>query len=336
MKIKSLDLGAQPLLLAPMEDVTDLAFRRRCREFGASLVYTEFVSADALVRSIPSTMRKLTIDPAERPSVIQIYGRDAETMAEAAQRACEWEPDLLDLNFGCPVKRVAGKGAGAGLLRQIPLLLEITEAVIRAVDIPVTVKTRLGWDASEIVIGTLTRRLQEIGVAAVTIHGRTRSQMYTGKADWEPIRQVCEDPLVHIPIIGNGDVTTAEQAKQRFEENKVDAVMVGRGAIGRPWVFERMRRLLDKKPLPIHDYGWYLNILAEMVKESVARNGERGGIIHMRRHLAATPIFKGIPEFKQHRIALLRAETEAEVIDLLEQIPTRFDISGIDLSSPHI
>ena len=336
MKIGSIDLGAYPVLLAPMEDVTDAAYRRLCRRYGASMVYTEFVSADALIRNIDSTLRKMVISAEERPSVIQIYGRDADTMAEAARIAEDAHPDLLDINFGCPVKRVAGKGAGSGLLRNIPLLLEITRAVVNAVRIPVTVKTRLGWDTNDIVIDTLTEQLQDLGVAAVTIHGRTRSQMYRGEADWEPIRRVKSNPRAQIPIIGNGDVTTAEDARQRFSETGVDAIMIGRGAIGRPWMFERVRAVLDGTPIPQHEYLWYLNVIKEIVDESILKCGELRGILHIRRHLAMSPIFKGIPDFKSHRISMLRAETRDELFQLLDAIPSTFDLSCVDLNSPQI
>lgn len=333
MKIAHLDLGYRPVLLAPMEDVTDLPFRRRCREFGASMVYTEFVSADALIRNVNSTIKKMAIAPEERPAVIQLYGRDAETMAQAAQIAASFAPDLIDLNFGCPVKRVAGKGAGSGLLQDVPRLLEITHAVVKAVNIPVSVKTRLGWDCNNIIIEDLAERLQDQGIVALTIHGRTRSQMYKGSANWEPIQRVCANPKIQIPIIGNGDIITGTDTLQAFDNFGVDAVMIGRGAIGRPWVFEHIRAILDGKPAPTHPYKWYLSLFQNMVQESVERSGELGGILHMRRHLAATPIFKGIPDFRNHRIALLRATTINELLDLLWVIPEKFDLSELPLSS---
>ena len=237
MKIRNIDLGEKPLFLAPMEDVTDIGFRMLCKRFGAAMVYTEFVSAEALVRNIKSTINKLSIADSERPVGIQIYGRDVESMVEAAKIVEQVSPDVIDLNFGCPVKKVASKGAGSGMLRNIPLMLEITKEVVKAVKTPVTVKTRLGWDSENLIITTLAEQLQDCGIEALTIHGRTRAQMYTGNADWSLIKEVKDNPRIHIPIIGNGDITTAEEAKMAFERYGVDAVMVGRATVGRPWVF---------------------------------------------------------------------------------------------------
>lgn len=324
MKIGSIDLGERPVVLAPMEDVTDHPFRRMCRRMGAGMVYSEFVNADAIVRDIPSTMRKMRLFDDERPVAIQIYGRDAETMAEAARIAADAGPDLIDINFGCPVKKVAGKGAGSGLLRDVPRLLEITEAVVRAVSLPVTVKTRLGWDMNDLIITDLAPKLQDCGIAALTIHGRTRSQMYKGEADWSLIQEVKADPRITIPIIGNGDVTDGESARRRFEETGVDAVMVGRGAIGQPWVFEEIRAMRLGEPRPQHPHEWYLDCLKQLTEENIERIGdELRGIIHMRRHLAITPLLKGIPDFKQQRVAILRATTKAELFDLLDDAITR-------------
>ena len=241
MKIRNIDLGERPVVLAPMEDVTDIGFRMLCKRFGASMVYTEFVSAEALVRSIKSTVNKLTISDEERPVGIQIYGRDVESMVEAAKIVEQAHPDVIDLNFGCPVKKVAGKGAGAGMLKNIPLMLDITREVVKAVDTPVTVKTRLGWDMNSLIITDLAEQLQDCGIEALTIHGRTRSQMYTGEADWTPIGEVKNNPRIHIPIIGNGDITSPEEAKQAFDRYGVDAVMVGRATFGRPWICKEIR-----------------------------------------------------------------------------------------------
>ena len=248
MKIGNIDLGVQPILLAPMEDVTDIGFRQLCKRFGVSMVYTEFVSAEALVRSIQASLKKLTISETERPVGIQIYGRDVESMVEAAKIVEQAHPDVIDINFGCPVKKVASKGAGAGMLRNIPLLLEITREVVKAVRTPVTVKTRLGWDENNLIITELAEQLQDCGIQALTIHGRTRSQMYTGNADWTLIGEVKNNPRIHIPIIGNGDITTPQEAKQAFERFGVDAIMVGRAAFGQPWIFKEMRDYLDGKP----------------------------------------------------------------------------------------
>lgn len=320
MKIGKTDLGYRPLFLAPMEDVTDASFRLLAREFGASIVVTEFVNADAIIRSIPSTLRKMVVADEERPVAIQLYGRDATTMAEAAKVAEEARPELIDLNFGCPVKKVAGKGAGAGMLRDIPLMLEIIRSVVNAVELPVTVKTRLGWDSDHIIIEELAEQIQEAGAQALTIHGRTRSQMYKGEADWEPIARVKQNPNITIPIIGNGDVTSGEIALERFETTGVDAVMVGRGAIGQPWIFEEMRAVLDGKEVPQHPTEWYVEVLKRMLHESIAKcQNELKGILHFRRHLAITPLFKGIPDFKSHRVAMLRTNTEAESLQLIDQ-----------------
>lgn len=319
MKIGNIDLGVQPILLAPMEDVTDIGFRQLCKRFGVSMVYTEFVSAEALVRSIQASLNKLTISEIERPVGIQIYGRDVESMVEAAKIVEQAHPDVIDINFGCPVKKVAGKGAGAGMLRNVPLLLEITREVVKAVRTPVTVKTRLGWDENNLIITELAEQLQDCGIQALTIHGRTRSQMYTGNADWTLIGEVKNNPRIHIPIIGNGDITTPQEAKQAFERFGVDAVMVGRAAFGQPWIFKEMRDYLDGKPNDASlDINKKIDILEEQLHINVSRIDEYRGILHTRRHLAASPIFKGIPDFRQTRIAMLRASTVVELENILE------------------
>ena len=321
MKIGNLDFGQYPLFLAPMEDVTDESFRLMCKEFGADMVYTEFVSSDALVRNINSTTRKLSIHDEERPVAIQIYGRFVDAMVEAARRCEEARPDVLDINFGCPVKKVAGKGAGAGMLRDVPLMLKITRAVVDAVKIPVTVKTRLGWDHDSRIIVELAEQLQDCGIAALTIHGRTRSQMYTGEADWTLIGEVKNNPRMHIPIIGNGDVTTPQIAKEKFDRYGVDAVMVGRASFGCPWIFKEMRHYLQTgallPPLSIHEK---MEVLRRQMHESVSRLDERRGILHIRRHLAATPLFKGIPNFRDTRIAMLQADNVAALTAILDKI----------------
>ena len=289
------------------------------------MVYTEFVSSDALIRSVNKTRQKLDVSDEERPVAIQIYGKDVATMVEAARICEEAKPDLLDITFGCPVKKVAGKGAGAGMLRNIPLLLEITREVVKAVRIPVTVKTRLGWDAENRIIVDLAERLQDCGIAALSIHGRTRAQMYTGEADWTLIGAVKENPRMHIPIIGNGDITSAEICKERFDTYGVDAVMIGRGSIGRPWIFREIKHYLTTgEPLPNEPFTWYLDILKQQVSQSVARLDERRGILHIRRHLAATPLFKGIPDFRQTRVAMLRAETVEELFAIMDSIPRTY------------
>lgn len=325
MKIRNIDLGEKPLFLAPMEDVTDIGFRMLCKRFGAAMVYTEFVSAEALVRNIKSTINKLSIADSERPVGIQIYGRDVESMVEAAKIVEQVSPDVIDLNFGCPVKKVASKGAGSGMLRNIPLLLDITREVVKAVKTPVTVKTRLGWDSENLVITTLAEQLQDCGIEALTIHGRTRAQMYTGNADWSLIKEVKDNPRIHIPIIGNGDITTAEEAKMAFERYGVDAVMVGRATFGRPWVFKEMNELVQgidgtSTALTIDDK---IDILTEQLEINVEKIDEYRGILHTRRHLASSPIFKGIPDFKQTRIAMLRANTVDELNSILEDCRVR-------------
>ncbi len=319
MKIGNINFGAQSLFLAPMEDVTDIGFRLLCKRFGAAMVYTEFVSAEALVRNIKATVNKLTISNEERPVGIQIYGRDVDSMVEAAKIVEEVQPDVIDLNFGCPVKKVAGKGAGSGMLKNVPLMLDITRAVVKAVKTPVTVKTRLGWDSDSVIIPTLAEQLQDCGIQALTIHGRTRAQMYTGEADWTLIGEVKNNPRINIPIIGNGDICTPEQAKQAFERYGVDAIMIGRATFGRPWIFKEMIDYLSNntqaEPLSL---DMKMNILKEQLQINVDRIDEYRGILHTRRHLASSPIFKGIPDFKQMKIAMLRANTVKELNDILE------------------
>lgn len=329
MKIGSIEVGERPVFLAPMEDVTDISFRLMCKRFGADMVYTEFVSSDALIRSVNKTQQKLTVAEEERPVAIQIYGKEVDAMVEAARICEEAGPNLLDINFGCPVKKVAGKGAGAGMLRNIPLMLEITREVVKAVKIPVTVKTRLGWDADSKIIVQLAEQLQDCGIAALSIHGRTRAQMYTGEADWTLIGEVKNNPSISIPIIGNGDVTSAEICKERFDRYGVDGVMIGRGSIGRPWIFREVKHFLTTgEPLAPESFSWYLDILKQQVIQSVDRLDERRGILHIRRHLAATPLFKGIADFKQTRVAMLRAETVAELFEIIDAIPQKYAIEA--------
>ena len=316
MRIGTIEFGSRPVFLAPMEDVTDIGFRLLCKRFGASMVYTEFVSAEALVRDVKSTVQKLTISDEERPVGIQIYGRDTDAMVEAARIVEQAGPDLIDLNFGCPVKKVAGKGAGAGMLQNIPKMLDITRQVVQAVKLPVTVKTRLGWNHEQLIITELAEQLQDCGIQALTIHGRTRSQMYTGEADWTLIGEVKRNPRITIPIIGNGDITSTESAQRAFEQYGVDAIMVGRATFGRPWIF---REIIDGVPGAGLSFDDKLDILEELLRINVERIDEPRGIIHTRRHLAATPIFKGIPNFRPTRIAMLRATKMDELLSVLEQ-----------------
>ena len=332
MKIGKIEFEDYPVFLAPMEDVTDIGFRMLCKRYGASMVYTEFVNADAVIRNVKSTMNKMAINAAERPVGIQIYGKTVESMVEAAKVVAEVKPDVIDLNFGCPVKKVAGKGAGAGMLQNIPLLLEITREVVKAVDIPVTVKTRLGWDHEHKVIVELAEQLQDCGIQALTIHGRTRSDMYRDTADWTLIGEVKNNPRMRIPIIGNGDVTTPEEVMEKFRRYGVDAVMIGRATFGQPWIFKEIRDYLNTSttdstdsptmdnPLSISDK---IDILKEQLRINIERIDEYRGILHTRRHLAATPLFKGIPDFRQTRIRMLRAETSEELLNILDEIKER-------------
>lgn len=328
MKIDNIDLGYRPVMLAPMEDVTDKAFRLLCRSFGASMVYSEFVSADALIRSVNRSLTKISICEEERPVAVQIYGRDVASMVEAARMVeSQAHPDVIDLNFGCPVKKVAGKGAGSGMLKNVPLMLDITRAVVDAVSLPVTVKTRLGWDMENKIIVELAEQLQDCGIKALTIHGRTRSQMYTGEADWTLIGAVKNNPRMTIPIIGNGDVTTPQRAKECFDRYGVDGIMIGRASFGRPWIFREVRHFLDTgevdTTLTTHSK---LDILRDEIVKSVecSPKGELGGILHIRRHLASSPLFKGIPDFRSTRIRMLRAETKDELFDILDEIERKF------------
>lgn len=329
MKIGDIQLGQRPVLLAPMEDVTDESFRLICKEQGADFTYTEFVSADALIRNIAATTRKLNIRPAERPAAIQIYGRDTQSMVEAARIVEQAQPDVIDINFGCPVKKVAGKGAGAGMLRDIPKMLEITSAVVKAVNIPVTVKTRTGWDADHRIIATLAEQLQDCGIKALTVHGRTRAQMYTDRADWEMIARVKENPRLTIPLIGNGDITTGQEAREAFDRYGVDGVMVGRASIGAPWIFRSMKAAITGEDEPMITDAEKFAILRRQITESIERIDEYRGILHIRRHLAASPLFKGIANFRDTRISMLRASTYDELSAILNQVEEQLSTQEI-------
>ena len=320
MRIGNIDLGERPIMLAPMEDVTDLSFRLICKEQGADMVYTEFVSADALIRNVNSTTRKLSIDEAERPAAIQIYGKEIGPMVEAALIAEAARPDVLDINFGCPVKKVASKGAGSGMLRNVPLMLEMTRAIVDAVKIPVTVKTRLGWDCENKIIVELAEQLQDCGIQAIAIHGRTRSQMYTGEADWTLIGEVKNNQRMKIPVIGNGDITTPEKLVDYFNRYGVDGIMVGRASIGAPWIFREMKHYMrtgTRLEIPAPEK---MALLRRQIRESIDSIDEYRGILHIRRHLAASPLFKGIPNFRSTRIAMIQANTFAELDEILNRI----------------
>lgn len=328
MKIGNIEFEKYPVFLAPMEDVTDPAFRLLCKRFGADMVYSEFISSDALIRSIKSTERKLEIYDQERPVAIQLYGRDVESITEAAKIAESAKPDIIDLNFGCPVKKVAGKGGGAGLLKDIPKMMEIINSVAKNVKIPVTVKTRLGWDNNSKIITTIAEQIQDNGAQALTIHGRTRAQMYTGEADWTLIGEVKNNPRIKIPIIGNGDITTPERAKECFDKYGVDAIMIGRGSIGQPWIFEEIKHYLyNNSKLERKNFKFYLEILKEQVENNIERADEIRGILHSRRHIAATPLFKGIDHFKQTKIKILRADTKKELFELMDNIEKEYNIN---------
>lgn len=325
MKIGNLEFEKYPVFLAPMEDVTDEAFRLLCKRYGADMVYTEFVSSDALIRDVNSTLRKLNIYEQERPVAIQIYGNEVEPMVEAAKRVEAARPDILDINFGCPVKKVARKGCGAGMLQNIPKLLEITRAVVDAVKIPVTVKTRLGWDENSKCIVELAEALQDCGIQALTVHGRTRSQMYTGDADWTLIGKIKENPRMHIPIIGNGDIKTPERAKECFDLYGVDAIMIGRASFGQPWIFRDVKHyLLTGEQAEPFSFKECMDIVRGQVRDSVEWLGERPGILHVRRHLAATPFLKGLADFRPLRIEMLRAEKLDALLEILDRIEEQY------------
>lgn len=323
MKVAGKEVGEKPLILAPMEDVTNPPFRKFCKQYGADWLYSEFVSADALVRSVNKSLKKLTIDDSERPVTIQIYGRYIDSMVEAARIVEEVKPDFIDINFGCPVKRVAQKGAGAGMLRDVPLMVEMTKQIVKAVNIPVTAKTRLGWDSEHIIIEDIAERLQDAGIQALAIHGRTRAQMYTGEADWEPIRRVKENPRITIPILGNGDINSPEKAKEAFEKYGVDGVMIGRATIGRPWIFKQIRHYFETgEILPEISVGEQIEIIKEQIRLSVEWLDEVRGLLHMRRHMAA--MFKGLPHFRELRIQMLQAPTVEELWSVFDAIAKRY------------
>ena len=323
MIVAGKDVGERPLILAPMEDVTNPPFRKFCKRYGADWLYSEFVSADALVRSIDKSLKKLTIDDTERPVTIQIYGRYIDSMVEAAKIVEEVKPDFIDINFGCPVKRVAQKGAGAGMLRDVPLMVEMSRQIVEAVKIPVTAKTRLGWDSDHIIIGDIAERLQDVGIQALAIHGRTRAQMYKGEADWGPIAQVKNNQRIKIPIIGNGDIDTPQKAKDAFEKFGVDGVMIGRATIGHPWIFRQIKHYLDTgEILPEPSVDEQIEVIKEQIMLAIDWIDEVRGILHMRRHMAA--MFKGLSHFRDLRIKMLQADTVDELWETFEQIRSRY------------
>ena len=332
MKIGDINLGEKPLFLAPMEDVTDASFRFICKEFGADMMYTEFISSDGLIRDARKSLAKLVTYEQEAPIGIQIYGNIPEAMVDAAvmaEKAAEIAgghgADLVDINFGCPVNKIARRGAGSGMMREPDKMVEITRQVVEAVKLPVTVKTRLGWDEDSKIIVELAERLQDVGITALTVHGRTRCQMYSGEADWTLIGKIKENPRMHIPIIGNGDITSAEKLAEYYNRYGVDGVMVGRASIGAPWIFKEMKHYMQHgspiDPIPASEK---MALLRRQIRESIDRIDEYRGILHIRRHLAATPLFKGIPNFRETRIAMLKANTFAELDEILNFVEEKF------------
>lgn len=323
MKIADIDLGERPLLLAPMEDVTDPSFRYMCKRFGADMVYTEFISSDGLMHEAAKSLRKLNIDDGERPVGIQIYGNRIEPMVEAAKMAEAAGPEVIDINFGCPVKKIAGRGAGSGMMRDVPLMVEMTRQIVEAVKKPVTVKTRLGWDEESKNIEEIALRLQDVGIAALTIHGRTRAQMYRGEADWTLIGKVKNNPLIKIPIIGNGDVDSGPKAAEMFNRYGVDAVMIGRATYGRPWIFEECKHYLATgEEMPQPSVIERVRIAKEHLAKSLEVKGNHVGILEMRRHL--TNYFKGLPDFKQTRMKLVTSLDIEELFATLDFVAERW------------
>ena len=331
MNIGNTYLGDRPLFLAPMEDITDPSFRSICKQYGADMVYTEFVSSDGLIRDGAKSVRKLDINDSERPIGIQIYGHLIESMVEAARIAESAGPELIDINFGCPVKKIANRGAGSGMMKNVPLMVEMTDAIVKAVRLPVTVKTRLGWDEENKNIQEVAERLQDVGISAITIHGRTRSQMYKGDADWRLIGEVSNNPRITIPVIGNGDINSPERAEYVFRHYGVDGIMIGRATVGRPWIFREIKHYLqtgDRLPEP--DLDEKVNIATFHLKKSIEHKEGNRAIYEMRRHLSN--YFKGLPNFKETRLKLLTSLDVEEILNLLEFIrvnwsgnPERFE-----------
>ena len=324
MQIGNIDLGPQALFLAPMEDVTDASFRFICKAFGADMLYTEFVSSDGLTREAQKTVAKLQIYEEERPIGIQLYGHIQEAMVEAAKMAEAAKPDLLDLNFGCPVHKIAQRGAGAGMLRNPEALVAMTRAIVQAVSCPVTVKTRLGWDEDHKIIVELAEQLQDVGIAALTIHGRTRAQLYKGEADWSLIGEIKRNPRMHIPIIGNGDISSPQGAKEAFERYGVDGIMIGRATYGRPWIFQEIKHYLQTGVLlPEPTVAERVVLAKKHFAKSVEVKGPRIGLLEMRRHLSC--YFKGLPNFKEMRLALVTENDPEKIPKLLDCVAEQWN-----------
>ncbi len=323
MKIGDIEIKHFPLLLAPMEDITDRSFRQVCKEFGADILYTEFVASEALIRNIDKSLKKLAIDEHERPVGIQIYGHKIDSMVEAAKIAQEAKPDLIDINYGCPVKKIANRGAGAGLLNDIPKMMKMTKAIVEAVDLPVTVKTRLGWDADNLIIEDIAEELQDTGIKALTIHGRTRTQLYKGVSDWSLIGKVKSNLRINIPIIGNGDIKDGESAQEKIDKYGVDGIMIGRGSIGRPWIFKEVKHFLEKREklseLSIEEK---VDIVKNHFKKSLELKEGKKGFYEMRRHFAL--YFKGLKNFKPLRLKLLTSMDAEEINNILDLIKEQY------------
>lgn len=323
MKIRNLELGKYPLFLAPMEDITDPSFRYICRKFGADVVYSEFISSDGLIRNGKKCIQKLTIYDDERPIGIQLYGHNPDSMIEAAKIVESAKPELIDLNFGCPVRKISNRGAGAGMLNNIPLMLEMTKSIVNATSLPVTVKTRLGWDENSKIIVSLAEKLQDTGIEAITIHGRTRNQLYKGSADWTLIGEVKNNPKIHIPVIGNGDVNSPHIAKLMFDKFNVDGIMIGRGAIGRPWIFRNIKLYLETGSDPGEpSLEEKINISRDHFIKSIEYKGLPVGIFEMRRHFSN--YFKGLPDFKEIRYRLLTSLVPDEILTILDEIRMKY------------
>ncbi|MDR0754226.1 MAG: tRNA dihydrouridine synthase DusB [Prevotellaceae bacterium] len=323
MKISNIELGEKPVFLAPMENVTDPSFRYICKYFGADMMYTEFIAADGLVRDASKSLAKLDIFDYERPIGIQIYGHEIPSMVEAAKLAEQAKPDLIDINFGCPVRKIATRGAGSGMMLFPDKMVEMTRSIVDAVKIPVTVKTRLGWDENSKIIVELAERLQDAGIAAITVHGRTRSQLYKGEADWTLIGEIKKNRRMHIPVIGNGDIDSPQKAKQMFDDYNVDAIMTGRATFGQPWIFRNIKHYIRTGELLAEPtVAERVEIAKIHFKKSLDIKGERAGVLEMRRHLSC--YFKGLPDFKETRLKLVTTDEPEQIIELLNFINERW------------
>jgi len=323
MNIGNILLPNNTLFLAPMEDVTDTSFRHICKHFGVDMMYTEFVASEALIRNVKKTFKKLEISDIERPIGIQLYGHNIDAMVEAAKISTEAKPDLIDINYGCPVKKIANRGAGAGMLRDIPKMIKMTAEIVKATNLPVTVKTRLGWDSENLVIEDIAEALQDTGIKALTIHGRTRTQMYKGKSDWTLIGKIKNNQRIKIPIIGNGDIDSPQKAKEAFDKYGVDGIMIGRATYGRPYIFKEIKYFLEhNEEMPPLTLKEKVELAKMHFSESVKYKGDKRGVYEMRRHLIA--YFKGISNFKEMRMKLVTTNEPKKVLELIDQIYEKF------------